>query len=121
MSEPSGWMRLPRGTSAPGGVASPARAAGRLGVWGGGGGAAAAAGGDVRPRGRVVARERGEKLRDLGRRRGHVGVGEDEDVAVAGEHAGPDRGALAAARHAEELEAERRILGDGGLGAIEGG
>jgi hypothetical protein len=57
MSEPSGWMRLPRATSAE----SSAR-----------------------------------QQRQLVGRGGHVGVGEDHEIVVDGQHAGPHRRALAA-------------------------
>ena len=48
--------------------------------------------------------ERGDEERDLVGRRRHVGIGEEHEVALGGEHPRPDRGALAAVRHAQHMQ-----------------
>ena len=68
---------------------------------------------DARPEGHVVVAERGDEQRDLVGWRRHVGVGEDDKVAGGGQHAGTDRGALPAVRHALDTQ---RHAGDGTCG-----
>ena len=49
--------------------------------------------------------------RDLVRRRGHVGVGEDDELAVRGQDARGHGGALAGVRAAQDAESRRRAVG----------
>ncbi len=50
------------------------------------------------------SRSASHEERDLVGRGRHVGVGEDDDVGVRGEHPGPDRGALAAVGDRQQRE-----------------
>ena len=63
--------------------------------------------------GDVVVGEGGDQQRQLVRRCRHVGVGEDDEVGVGREHAGPDRGALAAVRDGQESQVGRPGLAVG--------
>ena len=67
----------------------------------------AAVGLDPAAEGEVVVAERLDEERQLVRRGGHVGVGEDDEIGLGGEHPGLHRGALAAVGHRQQRE-ERR-------------
>ena len=62
---------------------------------------------DAAAQGDVGVLERVDELRQLRRRRGHVGVGEDDEVALRGEHPRLDRGALAGVRDGHHAESSR--------------
>ena len=59
---------------------------------------------DARPERDVVVGERADEEGDLVGRGRHVRVGEDDQVAGRGQHAGPHRRALPAVRHAQDTQ-----------------
>ena len=85
-----------------------------------GGAHVAAVGLDPASQGNIGRLQRGEELRELIGRRRHVGVGEDDQVAVGGKHPGPHRGTLAGVLGADQAEAWRLrgFAGRGGLARL---
>jgi hypothetical protein len=61
----------------------------------------------------VIRGQRLDEERQLIWRGRHVGVGEDREIALRGEHPGPDRGALAAVGHDEDRQTAAAHLAPG--------